>query len=66
MARWYAPPAMSGTSIGHGPVKILFLEPDFVPSASALDVGHESGCWPWPCQDSFLGRDFVSSANDTM
>ena len=29
-----------GTSVGHGPVRTLFLEPDFVSSASALDVGH--------------------------
>ena len=29
-----------GTSVGHGPVKTLFLEPDFVPSAGTLDVGH--------------------------
>ena len=25
-----------------------------------------TGCWPWPCQDSFLGPDFESSANDNM
>ena len=29
-----------GTTVGHGPVRTLFLEPDFVPSASTLDVGH--------------------------
>ena len=29
-----------GTSVGHGPVKTLFLEPDFVSSAGTLDVGH--------------------------
>ena len=29
-----------GTSVGHGPVRTLFLEPDFVPSAGTLDVGH--------------------------
>ena len=49
-----------GTSVGHGAIKTLFLQPDFVPSASALDVGHG------PCQDSFLGPDFVSLAHDTL
>ena len=29
-----------GTSAGHGPVRTLFLEPDFVPSAGTLDAGH--------------------------
>ena len=29
-----------GTSVGHGPVRTLFLEPDFVSSAGTLDVGH--------------------------
>ena len=29
-----------GTSVGHGPVRTLFLEPDFVPITSTLDVGH--------------------------
>ena len=29
-----------GTSIGHGPVTTLFLERDFVPSASTSHVGH--------------------------
>ena len=29
-----------GTSVGYGPVKTLFLEPDFVPSTGTLDVGH--------------------------
>ena len=29
-----------GTSVGHGLVRTLFLEPDFVPSAGTLDVGH--------------------------
>ena len=29
-----------GTSVGHGPIKTLFLEPDFVSSAGTLDVGH--------------------------
>ena len=29
-----------GTSVGHGPVQTLFLEPDFVSSAGTLDVGH--------------------------
>ena len=49
-----------GTSGGHGAIRTLFLERDFVPSASALDVGHG------PFQDSFLGPDFVSSAHDTL
>ena len=47
------------TSVGHGAIKTLFLEPDVVPSASALDVGHG-------CQDSFLGLDFVSLVHDTL
>ena len=115
-----------GTSVGHGPVRTLFLEPNFVPNVGTLDVGHSpvrtlflslilclvpmtpcetmlycphtialvaynggisvghgpvttlflepnfcsqrwhTGCWSWPCQDSFLGPDFVSSANDTI
>ena len=38
-----------GTSVGHGPVKTLFLEPDFVPSAGTLDVGHG------PVRTLFLG-----------
>ena len=29
-----------GTSVGHGRVKTLFLEHDFVSSAGTLDVGH--------------------------
>ena len=29
-----------GTSIGHGLVKTLFGDPDFVSTASALHVGH--------------------------
>ena len=29
-----------GTSVGHGPVRTLFLEHDFVPTAGTLDVGH--------------------------
>ena len=29
-----------GTSVGHGPVRTLFLEHEFVPSAGTLDVGH--------------------------
>ena len=29
-----------GTSVGHGPVRLLFLEPDFVLGAGTLDVGH--------------------------
>ena len=29
-----------GTSVGHGPVKTLFLEPNFVPSAGTVDLGH--------------------------
>ena len=29
-----------GTSVGHGPVETLFLEPDFVCGAGTLDVGH--------------------------
>ena len=29
-----------GTSVGHGPVGTLFLEPNFVHSAGTLDVGH--------------------------
>ena len=49
-----------GPSDGHGAIRTLFLAPDFVPSASALDVGQ------WPCWDSFLGLDFVSVANDTL
>ena len=47
-----------GTSVGHGPVRTLFLEPDVVPTAGTLDVGHGL--------DSFLGPDFESSANDSM
>ena len=31
-----------GTSVGHGLVRTLFLEPDFVPSAGTLYVGHGS------------------------
>ena len=38
-----------GTSVGHGSVTTLFLEPDFVPSASTLDVGHG------PVRTLFLG-----------
>ena len=38
-----------GTSVGHGPVMTVFLEPDFVPSASTLDVGHG------PIKTLFLG-----------
>ena len=38
-----------GTNVGHGPVRTLFLEPDFVPSASTLDVGHG------PVRTLFLG-----------
>ena len=38
-----------GTSVGHGPVRTLFLEPDFVPSAGTLDVGHG------PVRTLFLG-----------
>ena len=40
----------SGTSVGHGPVRTLFLEPDFVPNAGTLDVGHG------PVGTLFLGR----------
>ena len=29
-----------GTSVGHGPVGTLFLEPDVVPSAGTLGVDH--------------------------
>ena len=49
-----------GTSGGHGAIKTLFLERDFVPSASALDVGHG------PCHDSFPEPDFVSLAHDKI
>ena len=28
-----------GTSVGHGPVRTLFLEPDFGPTAGTVDVG---------------------------
>ena len=38
-----------GTSVGHGPIRTLFLEPDFVPSAGTLDVGHG------PVRTLFLG-----------
>ena len=38
-----------GTSVGHGPITTLFLEPDFVPSAGTLDVGHG------PVRALFLG-----------
>ena len=38
-----------GTSVGHGPVRTLFLEPDFVPGAGTLDVGHG------PVETLFLG-----------
>ena len=38
-----------GTSVGHGPVRTLFLEPDFVPSAGTMDVGHG------PVRTLFLG-----------
>ena len=41
---WPHPSALvaydGGTDVGHRPVRTLFLEPDFVPSASTLDVGH--------------------------
>ena len=37
------------TSVGHGPVSTLFLEPDCVPSASTPDVGHG------PVKTLFLG-----------
>ena len=54
----------SGTSVGHGPFRTLFLDLDFVPSADTLDVGHG------PLKTLFLGLilrlDFASSANDTM
>ena len=49
-----------GTSGGHGVVTILFLEPDFGFSASALNVRHG------PFQNSFLGPDFVSLTLDTL
>ena len=29
-----------GTSVGHGPVATLFLDSEFVRTASTLDVGH--------------------------
>ena len=29
-----------GSSVGHGPVRTLFLELDLVPNAGTLDVGH--------------------------
>ena len=32
-----------GTSVGQGPVRTLFLEPDFVSRAGTLDVGHGPG-----------------------
>ena len=38
-----------GTSVGHGRVWTLFLEPDFVSSAGTLDVGHG------PLKNLFLG-----------
>ena len=38
-----------GTSFGHGPVRTLFLEPDFVSNAGTLDVGHG------PVRTLFLG-----------
>ena len=38
-----------GTSVGYGPVRTLFLEPDFVPSAGTLDVSHG------PVKTLFLG-----------
>ena len=38
-----------GTSVGHGPVRTLFLEPEFVPSADTLDVRHA------PVRNLFLG-----------
>ena len=38
-----------GTSVGHGPVRTLFLEPHFVPSAGTLDAGHG------PVRSLFLG-----------
>ena len=41
-----------GTSVGHGPVRTLFLEPDFVPSSSTLDVGYG------PVKTLFLGLIF--------
>ena len=50
----------SGASGGHGAIRTLFLEPDFVPSTCTLDVGH------WPCHDSFLGPDVVSLAHNTV
>ena len=41
-----------GTSVGHGPIRTLLLEPDFVPSAGTLDVGHG------PVKTLFLGLIF--------
>ena len=38
-----------GTSVGHGPIRTPFLEPDFVPSVGTLDVGHG------PVRTLFLG-----------
>ena len=51
---WPHPSALvaynGGTNVGHGPVTTLFLSLILFLS----------------CHDSFLGPDFVSSANDTM
>ena len=49
-----------GTSGGHGAIRTLFLEPHFVPSASARDVGHG------PYHDSSLGPNFLSLAHDIL
>ena len=50
---WPHPSALvaynGGTNVGHGPVRTLFPEPDFVPSTGTLDVGHG------PARTLFLG-----------
>ena len=38
-----------GTSVGHGPIRTLFLELDFVSSVGTMDVGHG------PVKTLFLG-----------
>ena len=60
---WPHPSALvaynGGTNVGHGPLRTLFL-------SLILFLVPAHSCWPWPYQDSFLGPDFVCSANDSM
>ena len=60
---WPHPSALvaynGGSNVGHGSSMTLFLSLILFPLPAHW-------CWEWPYQASFLGHDFVSSANDTM